>query len=50
MKIFTYQKATYNSVNGWFAVCRINGVYSGQTFGSTKKAARLAWESLEATQ
>ena len=44
MTTFTFERATYNSVFGWFATRRIDGVYAGKQFGKTRKAAQLAFE------
>lgn len=44
MSTYTYQRAIFNNVNGWFATRRINGEYAGKQFGRTQKAAREAFE------
>ena len=36
---FTFEKVTLNSVNGWIATKRMDGVFCGTLFGKTKKAA-----------
>lgn len=45
MATYTFEKATYNSVKGWFCTRRIDGVYAGKQFGNTKVAAKAAFES-----
>jgi len=42
MTTYTYKKVIYNGVNGWLSVLRVAGIYQGQQFGRTKKAAREA--------
>jgi len=42
---FTFEKVTLNSVNGWLATKRMDGVFSGTLFGKTKKDAMRAFES-----
>jgi hypothetical protein len=44
MITYTFKKVKYNNLNGWFAVRRINGLYSGQQFGKTKELAKQAFE------
>jgi hypothetical protein len=44
MITYTFEKVVYNNIKGWFAVRRINGLYSGQQFGKTKALAKLAFE------
>jgi hypothetical protein len=44
MTTYTYQKVTFNNVNGWFAIRRIQGVYAGQQFGNTQKKARESFD------
>ena len=46
MTTFTFQRATYNNINGWFATRRINGVYAGKQFGRTRAAAKSEFESV----
>jgi len=45
MTTYTYQSVTYNGKKGYFAERRIYGIYDGKMFGSTKKAAREAFEA-----
>jgi hypothetical protein len=42
MTTYEYQAATYNGVKGFFCIRRDMGIYSGKTFGKTKKEAREA--------
>lgn len=42
---FTFERATYNGVYGWFATRRIDGVYAGKQFGKTRKAAQAAFDA-----
>ena len=44
--LFQYQRVTYNGVKGYFATRYIAGVYSGKQFGTTRTAARKAFDSL----
>jgi hypothetical protein len=40
---YSYEKVTLNSVKGWIATRRIEGIHAGKQFGKTKKAAREAF-------
>ena len=40
---FTFEKVTLNSVNGWLATKRTDGVFCGTLFGKTKKEAVSAF-------
>lgn len=44
MITFSFECATVNEVSGWIAVRRIDGVYDGKLFGTTKKAAQAAFD------
>lgn len=44
MTAFTFQRATYNGISGWFATRRINGVYAGRQFGRTRAAAQASFD------
>ena len=44
--LFKYQRVTYNNVKGYFATRYIAGVYAGKQFGTTRTAARKAFDLL----
>lgn len=44
MTTYTFQRATYNGTNGWFATRRIDGVYAGKQFGRTRAAAQASFD------
>jgi hypothetical protein len=44
MITYEFQKATVNGKKGWIATKRVNGVFSGRAFGSTKNSAIVAFE------
>lgn len=44
MTTYTFEKATYNGVSGWFATRRIDGIYAGKQFGKTKAEAKAAFD------
>jgi hypothetical protein len=46
MITYTFKKVKYNNLNGWFAVRRINGLYSGHQFGKTKALAKQAFKGV----
>lgn len=43
MTTYTFQRATYNGVPGWFATRRIDGVYAGKQFGRTRAVAQASF-------
>ena len=36
---YSFERATYNGISGWFCTRRINNVYAGKQFGRTKRDA-----------
>jgi len=44
---FTFEKVMLNSVDGWLATKRTDGVFCGTLFGKTKKDAMRAFEQRE---
>ena len=39
MITYTFQKVTYNGIQGYIATQRINGLFNGKQFGKTKTQA-----------
>ena len=47
MITYSFQRATYNGIFGWFCTRRINNVYAGKQFGKTKRDAIEQFSLLE---
>ncbi len=44
MITYTFQKVTYNGIQGYIATQRINGLFNGKQFGKTKTQAIKQFE------
>jgi hypothetical protein len=45
MTTYTYESVTINGVKGFIATRRVDGVFAGNNFGTTKKKARESFDS-----